>query len=94
MHEAQSFLGCRYSYDPAGCSFDCERHIGLLPVVDSQGKPIGVIRLSDILTLELPDFFNLLPDLDFVHDFGAVETTRPTAVELELPVTTLAATFL
>ena len=66
-----------------------ERHIGLLPVVDKQGKPIGVVRLGDLLSLELPDFFNLLPDLDFVHDFGAVETTRPSARELDRPVTTL-----
>jgi CBS domain-containing protein len=66
-----------------------ERHIGLLPVVDEQDKPIGVVRLSDLLSLELPDFFNLLPDLDFVHDFGAVETTRPSPKELDRPVTTL-----
>jgi CBS domain-containing protein len=66
-----------------------ERHIGLLPVVDEQSKPIGVVRLSDLLSLELPDFFNLLPDLDFVHDFGAVETTRPSPEELDRPVTIL-----
>ena len=66
-----------------------EQHIGLLPVVDLQGKPVGAARLSDLLSLELPDFFNLLPDLDFVHDFGAVETTRPSAAELDRPVTVL-----
>src|SRR4030042_3362381 len=66
-----------------------ERHIGLLPVVDEQGKPIGIIRLSDLLSLELPDFFNLLPDLDFVHDFGAAETTHPAAQEVNRPVTAI-----
>lgn len=66
-----------------------EYHIGLVPVVDPQGKLIGVVRLSDLLSLELPAFFNLLPDLDFVHDFGAVETTRPTAEEVDRPVTTI-----
>ena len=65
------------------------RHIGLVPVLDKQGKLIGMVRLSDLLSLELPDFFNLLPDLDFVHDFGAVETTRPTAKEVDRPVTTI-----
>jgi CBS-domain-containing membrane protein len=64
-------------------------HIGLVPVVDQHGKLAGVVRLSDFLSLELPDFFNLLPDLDFVHDFGAVETTRPTAQELDRPVATI-----
>lgn len=64
-----------------------EKHVGMLPVVDAQDQPIGVIRLADLLALELPDSFNLLPDLDFVHDFGAVETTRPAPVELDKPVT-------
>ena len=66
-----------------------ERHVGLLPVVDQMGKPIGVVRMRDLLSLELPAFFNLLPDLDFVHDFGAVETTRPSPEELDRPITTL-----
>lgn len=66
-----------------------KQRIGLLPVVDKQGKPGGVIQLGDLLALELPDFFNLLPDLDFVHDFGAVETTRPTPKELDQPVAML-----
>ena len=66
-----------------------ERHIGLLPVVDKKGKPVGVIGLGDLLSLELPDFFNLLPELDFVHDFGAVETTRPAPQELDRSVMTL-----
>jgi CBS-domain-containing membrane protein len=66
-----------------------ECHIGLLPVVDQQSKLIGVVRLSDLLSLELPDFFDLLPDVDFVHDFGAVETTRPTPEDVDRPVTAL-----
>jgi CBS domain-containing protein len=63
-----------------------KHHIGLLPVVDAQGKPTGVITLGDLLSLELPSLFSLLPDLDFVHDFGAVETTRPSAEELDIPL--------
>ena len=66
-----------------------ERHIGLVPVVDPHGKLIGIVRLSDLLSLELPDFFNLLPDLDFVHDFGAVETTRPMPEEIDRLITTI-----
>ena len=65
-----------------------EQRIGLLPVVDHQGKPGGVISLSDLLELELPDFFDLLPDLDFVHDFGAAETATPSPEELDHPVVT------
>ncbi len=62
-----------------------ERRIGLLPVLDESNKLVGVIGLSDLLSLELPDFFRLLGDLDFVHDFGAVETTRPQPTNLTTP---------
>ena len=50
---------------------------------------MGILRVSDLLTLELPDFVNLVADVDFVHDFGAVETTRPAAELLAQPVTSL-----
>ena len=66
-----------------------ERHIGLLPVVDDQGRLIGVVGLHNLLTLELPDFVNFITDVDFVHDFGAVETTRPEPYLLDQPVSTL-----
>lgn len=64
-------------------------HVGLLPIVDQNRKLIGVVGLRDLLALELPDFVNFIADLDFVHDFGAVETTRPSADVLDRPVTTL-----
>lgn len=64
-------------------------HVGLLPVIDGQGRLIGVVGIQDLLTLELPDFVRFIEDLDFVHDFGAVETTRPPAGVLDRPITTL-----
>jgi len=66
-----------------------KKHIGMLPVVDSENKPVGVIGLRDLLTLELPDFVNFVDDIDFVHDFGAVEDTRPPAKTLNKTVKTL-----
>ena len=66
-----------------------EKHIGMLPVVDSNGKIMGVVGLRDLLSLELPDFFFLLPDVDFVHDFGAVETYQPKSEQIDCPITTL-----
>ncbi len=66
-----------------------ERHIGLLPVIDEQGKLMGVVRLHDLLSLELPDFVNFISAVDFVHDFGAVETTRPEKALLDQPVLSL-----
>ena len=65
------------------------KHIGLLPVVDKNDKPVGVIGMRDLLTLELPDFVSFVADVDFVHDFGAVETTRPSARTLEKSVKSL-----
>ena len=65
------------------------KHIGLLPVVDKNNKPVGVIGIRDLLTLELPDFVSFVTDVDFVHDFGAVETTHPLARTLGKSVKTL-----
>jgi CBS domain-containing protein len=63
-----------------------KKHIGILPVVDDCNRPVGVVHMSDLLSLELPDFIELIDDLDFVHDFGAVETTRPSLDKLGQPV--------
>ncbi|HEU0291467.1 MAG TPA: CBS domain-containing protein [Anaerolineales bacterium] len=64
-------------------------HVGLLPIIGENDRLIGVIGLRDLLLLELPDFVNFVADVDFVHDFGAVETTRPTAEVLNKTITTL-----
>lgn len=66
-----------------------KKHIGLLPIVDDDNKPIGVVGMRDMLTLELPDFVSFVADVDFVHDFGAVEETRPSAKTLNKTVKTL-----
>ncbi len=65
------------------------KHIGLLPIVDESGRLIGVVGLRDLVNLELPDFVRFIDDLDFVHDFGAVETTRPSAQTLNKSIKTL-----
>jgi len=63
------------------------RHIGLLPVLDPQGRLSGMLSLRDMLGLVLPVFVNLIDDIDFVHDFGAVEAAQPTGETLGQPVT-------
>ena len=72
----------------AGAVF-VKKHIGLLPVVDKNNKPIGMVGLRDLLSLELPDFVNFIADVDYVHDFGAVETTHPSAAALNKSVKSL-----
>ncbi len=66
-----------------------KKHIGLLPIVDQDDKPVGVIGLGDLLKLELPAFVDFVADVDFVHDFGAVENTRPSAKTLKETVKSL-----
>jgi len=66
-----------------------KKHIGLLPIVDKDNKLIGIVGLRDLLNLELPDFVRFIEDLDFVHDFGAVETTHPHAKALEKSIKSL-----
>lgn len=50
-----------------------EQHVGTLPVVDEEGVMIGVVPLCDLLRVFMPDFVALLDNIDFVHDFGALE---------------------
>jgi CBS-domain-containing membrane protein len=66
-----------------------KHHIGLLPVIDKENKLVGMVGLRDMLSLELPDFVSFVADVDFVHDFGAVETTRPAAQVLGQSIKTL-----
>jgi CBS domain-containing protein len=66
-----------------------KKHVGILPVVDEDGCLVGVIDVRDMMSLELPDFLNLIEDVDFVHDFGAVETTRPDAKSISREVTAI-----
>jgi len=66
-----------------------KKHIGLLPVVDDNMKVVGVVGLKNLLNLNLPDFVRFVADVDFVHDFGAVESSRPSAEALDQPITTL-----
>lgn len=63
-----------------------ERRIGTLPVVDPAGCLVGVLRLTDLLALIMPDFVNLLDAFDFAHDFGALETRQPTLEVMRQPV--------
>ena len=69
-----------------------EKHVGTLPVVDDEGVLTGVVRLEDLLGVFMPDFVALLDNIDFVHDFGALEETESKVAPeaRDLPVTQLA----
>jgi CBS domain-containing protein len=53
-----------------------DKRIGTLSVIDEQGRLIGVVRISDMLKIFMPDFVSLLDNIDFVHDFGVLENTQ------------------
>ena len=65
------------------------KHIGSLPVVDEQGKLIGLLQIRDLLELVLPDFLKLLDDFDFISDFGALESRIPPRNILARSISTL-----
>lgn len=69
--------------------FFVNKHVGLLPVVDRTDQLVGVVGMRDLLSLELPDFVNFVADVDFVHDFGAVENTPPGSEMLDESIKTL-----
>jgi CBS-domain-containing membrane protein len=52
-------------------------HVGTLPVTTGEGKLVGILKLHGLLTLILPAFTRLMGDFDFVGDFGAMESIRP-----------------
>jgi CBS-domain-containing membrane protein len=66
-----------------------DKHIGSLPVIDGQGKLVGLLQLRDLLELVLPDFINLIDDFDFVSDFGVVERRTPSNDVLARPVSSM-----
>lgn len=72
-----------------------EGRVGTLPVVDEEGLLTGVVRLADLLGVFTPDFLALLDDIDFVHDFGAMEQVQPQHISQarELTMSDLAGTL-
>lgn len=72
-----------------------EGRVGTLPVVDEEGLLTGVVRLADLLGVFTPDFLALLDDIDFVHDFGAMEQVHPETIlqARELTMSDLAGTL-
>lgn len=63
-----------------------KHHIGTLPVVNEDQCLTGIVRLTDLISLGMPDFVHLMDHLDFVHDFGAVEQQIPNQDVLDAPL--------
>lgn len=61
-------------------------HIGTLPVVDTNGKLVGILSIRDLVSQVFPDFVNMIQDIDFILDFGAAETRKPDDEMLMTPI--------
>jgi CBS-domain-containing membrane protein len=64
-------------------------HIGCLPIVNENSELIGLVRIRDLITLAMPDFINLVDNVDFVRDFGAVEDDIPDCAVLNAPISSV-----
>jgi CBS domain-containing protein len=53
----------------------------LLPVTEEDGRLVGVIFIDDFILIFLPDYIDLIRNIDFLHDFGALERTSFTVEE-------------
>jgi CBS domain-containing protein len=54
-----------------------DRKVGTLPVVDEAGTLIGILSITDVAHIFLPDVISLIDDIDFVKDFGAIKKPAP-----------------
>ena len=53
----------------------------VLPVTEEDGRLTGVISIDDFLLIFLPEYIDLIRNIDFLHDFGALEKTSFTVEE-------------
>jgi CBS-domain-containing membrane protein len=49
-----------------------KNRLSCMPVVDDQGSLIGIVSISDIVKIFLPDFVPLV-DIDFIKDYGTLD---------------------
>jgi CBS-domain-containing membrane protein len=62
-------------------------HISLMPVLDEDNRPIGLVGSHGLLELALPSTIHPLDIVDFIGDFGAVETYQPSGAVPAKPIT-------
>ncbi len=51
-----------------------EKRVGTLPVVNEEGAVVGTVSITKIVKIFLPDFVSIMDEIDFVHDYGDLES--------------------
>jgi len=54
-----------------------KENVGTLPVIDGKGHLLGITNMRKVIRFFLPDFINVVEDVDFVRDFGAIDIPSP-----------------
>jgi CBS domain-containing protein len=50
-----------------------EKKVGTLPVVDNEGKLLGLVTMKELLARFLPAFFGEIEHIDFIENLGDME---------------------
>jgi CBS-domain-containing membrane protein len=53
-----------------------KHHIGTLPITDTQKRLVGLCKLRDLIIKIMPEFVHMVENVDFIADFGAIESKR------------------
>lgn len=53
-----------------------QHHFETFPVVDEGMRLVGIISMIDLLKVFIPEYFDLIDDLVFFKDFGALEVSE------------------
>ncbi|HSG29016.1 MAG TPA: CBS domain-containing protein, partial [Candidatus Krumholzibacterium sp.] len=54
----------------------------VLPVTDDDGTFLGIITLDDFILIFLPDYLDMVRNIDFIHNFGALERSSFSVEEM------------
>ena len=63
-----------------------KHRVGLIPLIDLDGTLKGIINLRHILKMAWPRSLDLVQDIDFVHDFGALESSQIQPEQRQQPI--------
>jgi CBS domain-containing protein len=58
-----------------------ENNVGTLPVVDEASQLVGVTTMQAVIHIFLPDFVDLLSNIDFVKDYGDLGTPTQESIQ-------------